>query len=843
MMRVPKYCQRCSNGRCFLLYPLVFTGVLEENPLICCEIFMPADIVRASAGLLTKSNSCVEYGCKPPNDRLQIANLHTQKRKGTERDDFYDWALATVGYAAICDEVNCRYDTGARCCFMRRHTLPWTDFYGRLLPGLSWTIWDPKQSMTPLKDLAFDFAGYVSNLKTPEFHVFDPEAYEEYQNTGVILAIEDGTIYDQPHKDDPGPTEPPPGLAIPLNDGPLPAPPGLLPAVGPVSAALPPPTRLTPVEEEEDIVLIAERETTIQEQMAAHIENDVLKSRTVIVEHGPHVQDDKTVDPDPEMATGVRTARSRFPQITEEEQFLFNGDSESLIASEALRNKNVGVAKLTPRQELALTRVEEYLKKHMFNERRVKRSEREITRTIDTLPRKMSEEEKMQAHLDAANCDQDGYVPFSLLVDAFCKSEVTGKPKPRPIANHGTMRLFGIAKTAWVFEDLMFHALPEACIKHCEKFAKMNQLFSNCERFKGIRGMLENDMTAFEFGIHERLKEVEKNIIKHIMSYLDLEGDGEVFCERVVDARDKSATWVFRYKDAAGASCCTKLKLPRPMRESGDRITSSGNFLQNLIAWLVLLVHEDHVEAAIQNLMHHEGQKFQYTSARDGRKYFAFLAFEGDDTLGCLTEPCLLENNGAMVNDFFKAYGWNAKLKVAKMTGEDCLAFVGFVALVRDNKLVRLGENIVMFPDIVRILRTKSWATTQIDEEEYWPSVAIYATYSMNQFRYFAPMYQFFWAMREMALSRGGVLTKSNAMLRDCYLNANGTIGTEEEILSNIPEPETLLHGCDDFYALARVHAGEFEDDEIAGMCGLTTLEYHGMDLACYVPSKWLSKI
>jgi len=803
---------------------------MEENPVLCCEIFMPADIVRASAGLLTKSDSCVDYGSKPPNDRLQIANLHTQKRNGTTRDDYYEWALSTVGYAAICDEVHCRYDDGVRCCFMRRHTLPWTDFYGRMMPGLAWTVWDPKQSMTPVRDLAFEFAGYVSNLEMPKFHIFDPESYQEYQHTGAILAIEDGTIYDDPDANDPGPMDPPPGLPISL---PMPVPPGLQPSATPIID-----------EAEEDIVLIAERETVIMQQMAAHIENEPLISQSIVVEHGAHVQDNKTVDPDPEMATGVRAARSRFPQITAEKQFLFNGDSESLISSEALRNKNVGIAKLTPRQEKALQHVETYLKRHMFSDRKIKESERNFVRTLDTLPSKNSEEVKMQIELDAMNCDQDGRMPFSLLVDAFVKAEVSGKSKPRPIVNHGAKRLYGIAKTAAVFEDLMFHALPEACIKHCEKFEKMNQLFKHCENIKGFRGMLENDMTAFEFGIHERLKTIEKNIIQHIMSHLDMEGDGEVFCERVVDARDKSCTWVFRYKDAAGADCCTKLALPRAMRESGDRITSSGNFLQNLIAWLVLLVHEDEkcIEAAINNLIHNKGRKFQYTSARDGCKYVAYLAFEGDDTLGALTERALLENNGAMVNAFFKSYGWNAKLKVINPTGDDSISFVGYTALVRDNVFVRRGDDIVMFPDIVRILQTKSWATTKIDDDEYWPSIAIYATYSMNQFKYFAPMYQFFWAMRQMAIERGGTLTKSNAMLRDCYLNQNGTLGTEEEILSSIPEADELLYGGGDYYALAQVHAGPFEDDEIAGMCGLTTLEYHGMDLACYVPKSWLTK-
>jgi len=590
--------------------------------------------------------------------------------------------------------------------------------------------------------------------------------------------------------------------------------------------------------EDVDRQQMAEQATIVDEQMAAHVTGGLLMSKTVHVEHGAHVTDNKTVDSVGEIELGQRTARSRFPKMTEKEEHLFSGNAENLIAAQQMRDKNVGVADLTPDQQKSFKEAVVSLKKHLFTVKRCQTAELHIERTEDVLPKKLSGEQKMQIALDAANYNDDcSSKPFSLLVDAFVKSEVTSKFKPRAVVNHGFMRLWGLAKAAAIFEDIMFHALPHACIKHCEKEAKMNALFRNCE---GYVGMLENDMTAFEFGIHRDLKRAEQEILREIMKKLDLSSDNLDFCERVVDARDKCCTWTFRYRDHAGAECRASIKMPRPVRESGDRITSSGNFLQNLVAWLTLLVKPGHVDAAVQSLLRSKGKYFDYISARDGRKYTAYLAFEGDDTLGALNEKILLLNNGQLCDEFFNKYGWSAKLKVVNPVGYDQLKFVGYTALVKDNQMVTHGENVVMFPEIKKIFESKAWATTIIEEDAYWATIAIYATVMMNAFRFFEPMYAFFAAMRADAQSKGGKLKEVNGMLRDCYIKEHGDVGSDAEVLAFCPEPETLLDGGDDYYILANVHAGPFSAEEAANMAGLTTLEYNGRDLACFVPNSWL---
>ena len=591
----------------------------------------------------------------------------------------------------------------------------------------------------------------------------------------------------------------------------------------------PPPPPLTPPPGLEEAATVA---TEVDEQMGAYVNDAQLHSTTVTVEHGDHVQDNRTATGE----IGQRTARARFPKASEDKEYLFSNDPECLVAAEKLRNDGVGEDNLSPEQAKAFDAAVDALKKHLFTKSRVKNAERFVARTADVLPKNRSDEAKMQMHIDALNEDADAGVPFSILVDAFTKKEVSGKWKPRAIVNHGNKRVFGMAKSSAVFEDVMFHGFPHACIKHAEKHDKMNDIFSNLESLHPVI----NDLSAFDFGIHERLKQAECDILKHIMSMLDLDADNAGFCHRVVDARTKACTWVLRYRDAAGAWCTLKLKLPRTMRESGDRITSSGNFLQNLLAWFTFLVKHDKVEAAIQDLIRNRGRGFRYVSARDGRTYRAYLAFEGDDTVGGLEESIILMNNGQLINQFFTDHGWKAKLEVISIQGDACVTFVGYTALLRNGRIVKHGTNVVMFPEIKRILRDKPWTTTDIPDCEFYPTVAVYATCMANEFRNFLPMHAFFTAMREDHLARGGEVRTNNAMLRDLYVKMHGEVGTDAQVLSHVPDAEEFLDGGKDYYDLAKVHAGDYTPAEVSSMCGLTTLEMHGRDLACLVPPSWL---
>lgn len=808
MMRIPNTCRRCEAPS-YLKYPKRYfnrvraaanatlcrldpaivparvygEGVFMPDVLYPCdekskyEVFLPTEILAAAASLVNKSGATYQFGAKPPNDWLQIANLVSQGRQAEE----YAYALCTVGVSAIVDEMSCAH--------------PPVTYYDCLMGLL------PDGAMEVTAEVGYAWQMYRPGGRpiAASGGVYRPLATQGASAQREHFEEED---LDCLHEPDPSGR----------------------PNVRPLLPLPPPPPGL-----EQQAVEAAE----IDRQMGAHFNGDPLQSTTVISEHDDHVQDNRTTDGE----LGVRQARSRFPKTSSVKEYLFSNDPENLVSAEAMRNKGVGVADLSPDQSKVFDEVVAALKKHMFTKNRVLKAERFISKTTDVLPKNRTDVQKMQMHIDALNASGDEDIPFSLMVDAFTKKEVTKKPKPRPIVNHGNARVWGMAKTAAVFEDVMFHCVPHACIKHKEKNAKMNDLFSALD---SCAHKIENDLTAFEFGIYDRLKQAECDLFKHIMQHLDLSGDNTGFCCRVVDSRTHACTWVIRYVDTAGAKCCLKLALPRAMRESGDRVTSSGNFLQNLLAWMTMMVKPGKAEAAVQSLIQNKGKLFFYTSARDGRVYKAFLAFEGDDTLGSLDEKILVHNNGQLINEFFSSYGWSAKLKVARATGDDCIQFVGYTALLRDGKAVMEGANVVMFPEIKRILQDKPWSSTNLSEEEYHPSVAVYATCMANEFKHLAPMHAFFTAMRADHIAAGGSVRRNNAMLRDIYVKMFGDVGTEEQVLNNVPELEPLLDGSVAYQDLARVHAGEFTKEEYAAMCGVTTLEMHGRDLACLFPQAWL---
>ena len=163
----------------------------------------------------------------------------------------------------------------------------------------------------------------------------------------------------------------------------------------------------------------------------------------------------------------------------------------------------------------------------------------------------------------------------------------------------------------------------------------MNDIAKNMSSLKNDKARwVENDLSSFEFGISAKLKECGADILRSIAAIIGVDDVGTSLFERVINDRTKSAVWVMNYTDEAGARAKCKLTLPCAMRESGDRLTSSGNWLQNLIARCSMLTTEQHMHQAIETLIGNRGERMFYRSARDGKKYIAIFVFEGDDTLG-----------------------------------------------------------------------------------------------------------------------------------------------------------------------------------------------------------------
>jgi len=394
-----------------------------------------------------------------------------------------------------------------------------------------------------------------------------------------------------------------------------------------------------------------------------------------------------------------------------------------------------------------------------------------------------------------------------------------------------------------------------ASIKKAEKKVKIEKIFKTMSGMRKGARWVENDLTAFEFGVSEPLKRIEQEIFLHIANLIGVEDCNAELFERVVDDRDKCATWKMSYRDATGERKTAKIKIPRTMRESGDRVTSSGNFLQNLIAWFSFLVDPEFVNDALDTLIKFRGAKMFYVSPRDTtlinqkgkmvrRKYLACLAFEGDDTAGRFEEniwsPVLLKPDGETVCpvcQFFTRWGWKAKLVWKPLTDDGYIRFVGYEALICDGELEYDGGEVVMTPEVARALNTKSWTTTDCTPQELKTCIRIYAAQLASGFKRVEPVHAFLNAVFDD--NKGGVDVKAEKV-REHILAMTGELPEAgASVSSHVQMPGFEGGDCEKWKRLLRVSAGQFSDREWAEMCHVGTVRMHGADLAVCVPLKW----
>ncbi len=540
---------------------------------------------------------------------------------------------------------------------------------------------------------------------------------------------------------------------------------------------------------------------------------------------------------------GARVAQARFPSMSEKEAYCFSNDPRCLEAANTLRNKGVGVHNPSEKEAKARDEVVKLLCEQVFTKRECEKAlmgYESLTRTA--LPRKLSEEQKMQWQLDAMNAADGDGLSYSKFIDAFVKAEVSAKPKPRPIANHKEIRLCALAKVAWVYENVIFHRFNKMSIKHRKKKDAISDIAGALSGMKNGR-WVENDLTAFEFGISETLKELECKILRHIASVIGIEDVGSLLFERVVNDRTRSCVWSMRYKDECGEKRSFRLILPTAMRESGDRLTSSGNFLQNLIAWTAFLAEPGTISKSIESLLRTHGEKMFYTSARDGRKYLAMLVFEGDDTLGRLEESCVWlpfreGSTESVADDFFYRWGWKPKLSWKATQGYDYARVVGYDILIKDGIAVKDGDDYVCCPEMKRLLTTKQWTTSAVTPEELKTCNRVFAATLAEDFTRVEPFYAF---LRAMYDSNQGGKQVADEKVREHYLMMTGELPEHKTfVMSNMKFPEFDGAGSEEWKELARVSCGDFSDLEWAAACAQPPHDRHGADLAAYFPASWL---
>jgi len=596
-----------------------------------------------------------------------------------------------------------------------------------------------------------------------------------------------------------------------------------------------------------DSVQIAEKKVRIEEQQAAFLTGEKLESSTVSVsQQSSPCKNSGSVN---DSSVGQRQATARFPQISETEQYLFNNNPTNLAAAYSMRGPpvvNVGNHDPAPRHAKRAGAVVKWLIDEVFTGKAIRKAMWDMT-AHSGFPTKYSPSTK-EAAMNSAMTDatsEDG-VSWSKFVKAFVKAEVTNKCKPRPIANHGPERLAALAQVAYVYEHILFDTFEKASIKHRRMNDALGELMNNMSDVRDGNVWFENDLSSFEFGISWQLKDYECNIMYHIANEMGMLDVGQIAFERIISSRTKSCVWVMNYVDETGQRSSIRIKLPIVMRESGDRLTSSGNWLQNFIAWTTFLSDDETLIESLRKFAKSHGKNFFYTSERDGKCYLCRFAFEGDDTAGRISEfadkPELFCR---LANEFFATWGWAPKLKA--FTGTGALTFVGRQVFIKDGKACYEGDRLVTTPEISRFCKSKSWSTSvfgSTDEEKL--CFRLYAASMAKDFAHHEPMYRLCAAIYEAneggSANLGRLSVQATDNLRDVTFRNFGHFDTSEAILNGdvVDALPPFVGGGEIWREYSEHAAGEFTNLEWATMCGLRSAAMHGKDLATFVPASWV---
>lgn len=600
-------------------------------------------------------------------------------------------------------------------------------------------------------------------------------------------------------------------------------------------------------------VASAESAVRLEQQRAAAITGETLASSTVEGDFLAAANVSNNGSPDQE-GVGTREAFARFPQLTGDTQYLFSNNAQNLAAANSMRNAPtvaVGDHRPAPRHKRRADVVVDWMIENVFTPKAMRWHIANLDWSSG-FPAKYSEAFKLDAvNSTLLEAETEDGVAWSPVVEAFVKAEVSGKQKPRPIVNHKKKRVAALAAVAYVYEHTLFGALKSASIKERTLPTALAEILHNMGSVRDGNLWFENDLSSFEFGISAELKEYECRIFKHIAKCIGVLDIGDIAFSRVWCSRTRKCIWTMTYTDETGKKCRMRLRMPNVMRESGDRVTSSGNWLQNVIAWITFLCDDSYLIEALTKFLRSGGKSFFYRSDRDGKMYLARLAFEGDDTLGRTSEFAgAPEQFCAACNEFFKSWGWAAKLKTVVGTG--ALTFVGRQVYIKGNKPVYDGATLVSTPEIVRFLKTKSWSTSQFESKaEQDACVRLYAAAMAGDFAHLEPLYRMCEGMynahggSEAATAfdlnnlsdtaRRGLAEVSFRMTGDYFASRSLAEGLVADVLPG------FLGGSQVWRDYACEAAGPCSDLEWASMCGLTTTDCHGLDLASYVPQAWLA--
>lgn len=257
----------------------------------------------------------------------------------------------------------------------------------------------------------------------------------------------------------------------------------------------------------------------------------------------------------------------------------------------------------------------------------------------------------MQFQQAALECGDDEVICLAYQIKANEALPPNNKA-PRPIIACGDVGQVAHLLVLKCMEDLMFgYAFKESngsylevkglfgdhSIKHLDKHSAVSRVVKRLRRDKKTF-IMASDGSAFD-SCHTRQGRAvtENKLIGALVEQLkdDVQTSPQFATVTLAHRRSHDIKGKCKSKDVSvfprKKECQSKV-ISHPIRESGDRGTSSLNYLTNFVHWTAILVHEEHVERFILNMGTHNEMRMIKCRLTGEEIWYDFF-FEGDDSI------------------------------------------------------------------------------------------------------------------------------------------------------------------------------------------------------------------
>lgn len=307
-------------------------------------------------------------------------------------------------------------------------------------------------------------------------------------------------------------------------------------------------------------------------------------------------------------------------------------------------------------------------------------------------------------------------------------NEFSEGTKPgRVVVNAGTERQIVMATLIHALEKVMFKKMGISSIKGRSRDAAINRLITQLMLFSesDYLSLLEGDGSAWDSTMSQELREmIEKPILDKIhqcMGDMGRQDRQDLFDTEYRRRFATKSQWTAAFKgshDLGVDKITMKVLNEFNVRESGDRGTSSLNYLVNMILWAAYL------QVDLNEKKEADSPYFtSHALVEDGKLMKVAFCFEGDDSIVVVRKKDYnLQLPYADISTFFAEAGLNFKLVPVDGTG--IATFVGCHLLLVEGKLT--GDWV---PELKRNLRSSAFVKADIDagQETQRRTVAYFA--------------------------------------------------------------------------------------------------------------------